>query len=126
MDLMVCRLIKGRPIQFKVREEPSLEFVETDPEKVHQILAHLLTNAVKFTEKGEISLEIRPRLENGNPFAEFSVLDTGIGVNQEDQDIIFEEFRQLDGTSKVGSRKINNLQTKLSDFCPTLLIPMPS
>jgi len=99
MDLMVRRLIKGRPIQFKLPEEPSLEFVETDLEKVHQILAHLLTNAVKFTEKGEISLEIRPRLENGDSFAEFSVSDTGIGVNQDDQDIIFEEFRQLDGTS---------------------------
>ena len=81
MDLMVSRLIKGRPIQFKMREEPSLEFVETDPEKLHQVLAHLLTNAVKFTEKGEISLEFRRRFENGNPFAEFSVLDTGIGVN---------------------------------------------
>ncbi len=99
MDLMVRKLIKGRPIQFKLSEEPSLEFVETDLEKVHQILAHLLTNAVKFTEKGEISLEIRPRLENGDSFAEFSVSDTGIGVNQDDQDIIFEEFRQLDGTS---------------------------
>ena len=48
MDLMVRRLIKGRPIQFKLPEEPSLEFVETDLEKVHQILAHLLTNAVKL------------------------------------------------------------------------------
>ena len=99
LETMTKRLIKGRPIRLRVQIEPLLDVIETDPKKLQQILMQLLTNALKFTEKGEIALEMKSRLENGNVFVEISVSDTGIGINKRDQEVIFEEFRQLDGSS---------------------------
>ena len=54
---------------------------------------------MKFTERGEIALEIKPHGGKGRDFIEISVSDTGIGISKCDQEIIFEEFRQLDGSS---------------------------
>ncbi|MEK6563206.1 MAG: ATP-binding protein, partial [Candidatus Binatota bacterium] len=87
------------PIQFRVQIEPLLEVIETDAKKLQQILMQLLTNALKFTEKGEIALKMKSCLEKDAPFVEISVSDTGIGISKRDQDLIFEEFRQLDGSS---------------------------
>ncbi len=99
LEMMTKRLLQGRPIRFRVQVEPPLEVIETDPKKLQQILMHLLTNALKFTEQGEITLAMRSRLEEGDAFVEVSVSDTGIGISKRDQEVIFEEFRQLDGSS---------------------------
>lgn len=64
----------------------------TDPFKLRQILNNLLTNAIKFTSEG--SIEIGFTLES-NQVCIF-VRDTGIGIRQQQQDIIFERFRQVD------------------------------
>jgi signal transduction histidine kinase len=55
----------------------------------------LLGNSVKFTEKGLISLTVSYR----NEHFYFDVSDTGIGIKKEDQKIIFDEFRQIDGSA---------------------------
>lgn len=70
--------------------------VNTDRGRVTQILINLLGNAIKFTEKGKVELivSITP-----DKMLRFSVTDTGIGISAENQKVIFEEFRQLDGTS---------------------------
>ncbi len=60
----------------------------------------LLTNALKFTEKGKIDLTLRGVTENGRNFLEIAVADTGIGIKNEDQELIFDDFRQLDGSSR--------------------------
>ena len=99
LEMMTKRLLQGRPIRFRVQVEPLLEVIETDPKKLQQILMHLLTNALKFTEQGEITLAMRSRLEEEDAFVEVSVSDTGIGISKRDQEVIFEEFRQLDGSS---------------------------
>lgn len=99
LEMMTTRLIKGRPIRFRLQIEPPLDVMETDPKKLQQILMQLLTNALKFTEKGEIALEMKSRFDNGDAFVEICVSDTGIGISKRDQDVIFEEFRQLDGSS---------------------------
>lgn len=99
LEMMATRLIKGRPIRLRVQIEPLLEVIETDPKKLQQILMQLLTNALKFTERGEIALEMRSRSDEGAAFVEISVSDTGIGISKRDQEVIFEEFRQLDGSS---------------------------
>ncbi|MFQ5851604.1 MAG: ATP-binding protein [Candidatus Binatia bacterium] len=96
---MARRLLKERPIKFRSQIDSALDTIRTDGKKLQQILTHLLTNALKFTRRGEISLDIRSMSEGGHEFVEFSVSDTGIGINQRDQGIIFEEFRQLDGSS---------------------------
>lgn len=99
LEMMARRLIKERPIRFRGYVDASLGVVETDPKKLYQILTHLLTNALKFTERGEIAIEAAPFYEEGAESLTIAVSDTGIGISREDQEIIFEEFRQLDGSS---------------------------
>ena len=67
----------------------------TDRQRLDQILKNLLSNAFKFTEKG--SIEIRLYRHSGGEIA-FEVRDSGIGIPKEQQKIIFEAFRQADGT----------------------------
>jgi signal transduction histidine kinase len=57
---------------------------------------HFLTNAIKFTEKGEITVGVRQVLDKGAPFIECWMADTGIGISKQDQEAIFEDFRQLE------------------------------
>src|SRR5262249_14691227 len=66
----------------------------TDEAKVAQILRNLISNALKFTESGEVRVTARHRPEDG--LAIFSVRDTGIGIAPEDQARIFEEFAQVE------------------------------
>jgi signal transduction histidine kinase len=99
LELMTQRLIRQRPIQFGIHIESAIDTIESDGQKLQQILAQLLTNALKFTEKGKIDLSIRETAEADAKFLEIAVADTGIGIKREDQDVIFEDFRQLDGSS---------------------------
>ncbi|MCH8686570.1 response regulator [Sphingosinicellaceae bacterium A1X5R2] len=69
--------------------------IETDPQRVEQVLRNFLSNAVKFTEKGEVTL-MAGRTADGR--LAFTVRDTGIGIPAEQQEVIFDAFRQADGT----------------------------
>jgi two-component system sensor histidine kinase/response regulator len=74
--------------------------VRGDPGRLRQVLVNLSSNAVKFTEHGEVV--IRAELEERNrdkAVVRFSVSDTGIGIPKEKQRVIFETFRQADGTT---------------------------
>ena len=73
--------------------------VEGDPHRLRQILANLLTNAVKFTAGGEISVTVQPDREHGPEHIRFQVKDTGIGVAPERHAHIFEEFTQEDSST---------------------------
>ncbi|HXV79912.1 MAG TPA: ATP-binding protein [Candidatus Binatia bacterium] len=99
LEMMTQRLIRERPIQFGITVESAIDTIESDPQKLQQILVQLLTNALKFTEKGRIDLTIQAINENGKDFLKIAVADTGIGIKREDQEVIFEDFRQLDGSS---------------------------
>ncbi|MGH7826065.1 MAG: ATP-binding protein [Candidatus Binatia bacterium] len=99
LELMTQRLIRGRPIEFKIGIESDIETIHSDPKKLQEILAQLLTNALKFTERGEIEVKLRTTSEKGRAFLEIVVSDTGIGIDPKDQATIFEAFRQLDGSS---------------------------
>lgn len=99
LELMTQRLIRERPIQFGIHLESAIDTIESDSQKLQQILLELVTNALKFTEKGKIDLSIRETAEADERFLEIAVADTGIGIKREDQDVIFEDFRQLDGSS---------------------------
>jgi signal transduction histidine kinase len=86
---------KDRP--YKVRALcPTRVVIKTDAAKVKQILTNLVSNAIKFTEHGSVTVEVRPADDGGCAIA---VRDTGIGIRPEDQQVIFEEFRQVDGSS---------------------------
>ncbi|MFZ1518922.1 MAG: response regulator [Ignavibacteriaceae bacterium] len=70
--------------------------INTDRGRISQVLINLVGNAVKFTSKGNIELSVSL---NQDHMLMFSVSDTGIGISAEDKAVIFEEFRQLDGTT---------------------------
>ncbi|MCU1751249.1 response regulator [Pseudomonas sp. 6D_7.1_Bac1] len=68
----------------------------TDRQRLEQVLKNLLSNAVKFTEKGAVSLTVTEHPGGGIAFI---VRDSGIGIANDQQDRIFEAFRQVDGTT---------------------------
>ena len=95
--------------------------METDIQRLNQILKNLLSNAFKFTEKGEVCLKIteahktwKPgniNLDKAKKVIAFSITDTGIGIPQEKQSIIFEAFQQAEGST---SRKYGGTGLGLS------------
>jgi signal transduction histidine kinase/HAMP domain-containing protein len=93
-------LLKDGRVRFVKDIHPDLPPLNTDRDKLKQILLNLLSNAAKFTEKGEI--KVAAWQENGN--VKLIVSDTGIGMKKEALDHIFEEFRQAEKTtaSKYG------------------------
>jgi len=70
-------------------------YIRTDRAKILQVLINLLSNAIKFTDRGSVKLEVSAPKDDR---LEFKIIDSGIGISEEDQKIIFEEFRQVDGT----------------------------
>jgi len=77
------------------RPERDME-VRTDRRALSQILINLANNGIKFTEKGSVKVRLGERVENGQQLAEISVLDTGIGIREEDQAKLFQAFQQMD------------------------------
>jgi signal transduction histidine kinase len=78
---------------------PAVRRITSDRRRVEQILLNLLTNAIKFTERGEVTLtaEITPSTRPiPHPTVRISVADTGIGIKRENLDKLFQPFRQLD------------------------------
>ncbi|MEB3281929.1 MAG: ATP-binding protein [Lyngbya sp.] len=78
--------------QLKVNYSRDLGLMHTDFGKFQKILHHLLENALKFTEEGEIELTVRRQ----GDWIEFSVTDSGIGISIEQQHCLFEAFTQAD------------------------------
>ena len=74
---------------------PDVEYVEADRMRFRQIFYNIVSNAIKFTEKGGITIDVRMNDEN---FLLVSVQDTGIGIKPENIHVVFEQFRQIDGS----------------------------
>ena len=85
---------KKLELQFRITPNTP-ESIETDPTRLHQVLRNLLSNALKFTEAGGVTLEISATRDQ----IQFAVRDTGIGIPASQQQLIFEAFRQADGAS---------------------------
>ena len=77
--------------------DPAVGTIRGDERKVKQVLLNLLSNAVKFTPEGG-PITVAAGITNG--FAQISVTDTGIGIAPEDQEAVFEEFRQVGKSEK--------------------------
>ncbi len=93
-------------LALRVEVEEGIDCLETNPMKVHQILLNLLSNALKFTEKGEVIISARRMISSdthGDRVA-LAVKDSGIGIPVDIQERIFEPFYQADGsyTRKFG------------------------
>jgi signal transduction histidine kinase/DNA-binding response OmpR family regulator len=87
---------KGLALQIEADALAPSQLV-VDSQRLQQILKNLLANAVKFTEHGKVSLHVRAA---GNGRIRFEVCDTGIGIAREQLDVIFEAFRQADGSTR--------------------------
>jgi CheY-like chemotaxis protein len=76
------------------------DYVVGDAVRVRQVVVNLLGNAIKFTNQGEVALEIQRRASRDNEVElHFIIRDTGIGIAQEKQKLIFEAFSQADSTT---------------------------
>jgi PAS domain S-box-containing protein len=92
-------LAEGKHLQFEVDLPGHEILVQTDRRSLTQILINLTNNAIKFTEKGKVRLELRERRENGRTSAEIRVIDTGLGIREEDKPKLFQAFMQVDSSS---------------------------
>lgn len=91
---------KNKGIEFNINIENDLaKTIETDRLRLDQVLRNLLSNAIKFTRQGSVELNIKQDPKNQD-LVIFSVKDTGIGIPQEKQMVIFEAFQQADGSTQ--------------------------
>jgi signal transduction histidine kinase len=91
------QIAQDRGLQFAITIDPAAPAtIRTDMPRVKQVLKNLLANAFKFTKTGGVTLRIAP---DAPGWTAFSVADTGIGIPEDKQQLIFEAFRQADGTT---------------------------
>jgi HAMP domain-containing protein/signal transduction histidine kinase/DNA-binding response OmpR family regulator len=113
---------EAKHLRFAIDMDENLpDLIETDSQRLNQILKNLLSNSFKFTEKGEVGLKIykadnnwktkNPSLEAAETVIAFEISDTGIGISKEKQNIIFEAFQQAEGST---SRKYGGTGLGLS------------
>jgi CheY-like chemotaxis protein/anti-sigma regulatory factor (Ser/Thr protein kinase) len=86
-------------IDFHSKLQNNNSLVYADDIKLKQVLTNLITNALKFTEEGSVSLNCKIVKQEGKDFILFIVSDTGIGISKANQPVIFERFRQVDFTT---------------------------
>ena len=99
-------LASEKALHFTVELDPALpEILHTDEQRLQQVLRNLMSNAVKFTDEGEVALRIRPvaatemkgdALRTAPAQVAFEVADTGIGIATDKLSVIFEAFQQAD------------------------------
>jgi PAS domain S-box-containing protein len=92
---LVEPMVKRKRLAFEVRVPDTPLLCTSDAGKVRQIVLNLLSNAVKFTELGSIVVEVRV----AHDVASLEVSDTGLGIQANDQDRIFDPFVQVDASS---------------------------
>jgi signal transduction histidine kinase len=85
-------LLQRKTVKLIVEVDPTLARITCDKRRIRQVLLNLLSNAAKFTEEGSISL----RAQNVADTILFTVADTGPGVKQEDQGLLFQPFQQTE------------------------------
>jgi CheY-like chemotaxis protein len=122
LDRTFRQVAIDKGLNFIIEFSPELpESIYTDSKRVQQVLKNLLSNAFKFTERGEVRLRVfiansgwsrdNEKLNHATTVLGFAISDTGIGIAPEKQKIIFEAFQQADGTT---SRKYGGTGLGLS------------
>jgi PAS domain S-box-containing protein len=89
-------LAEGKGLDFSVKAPTGSVRVDSDRRILSQILINLTNNAIKFTDKGKIRIELGTRPVNGHSLATIDVIDTGVGIRPEDKEKLFQAFQQVD------------------------------
>jgi len=118
---------KDKGIVFDVEFDQRIPFcVKGDNFRLSQVLNNLISNAIKFTQTGSVKLKVEMTEDNGTTFgARFSVIDTGIGIPQEKQEKIFEQFTQADSdtTRLYGGTGLGlSISTKLVELMGSTIL----
>ncbi len=92
INSLMITMLNQKELEFNIKLSNDVDEIYADPIRIKQILTNLLNNAVKFTLKGSITLEVLDE----DDFWIFSVKDTGIGIAEKDKDLIFKEFQRID------------------------------
>ena len=122
MERTFRQLAADKGLEFNVEFDSKLpQTIRTDEKRLQQVVLNLLSNAFKFTSKGGVTLKIdcatkgwsasHPVLNSAERAIEIAVTDTGIGIPEDKQKLIFEAFQQADGTT---SRKYGGTGLGLS------------
>ena len=91
---------KEKNIDFNIQIDENVPgMIDTDKMRLEQVLKNLVSNALKFTKTGSVNLRVIPAA-NKKGYIDFSVIDTGIGIPADKQDLIFEAFQQADGSTR--------------------------
>ena len=95
---MVLFKAQDKGLDFTVEVDPEIpDELEGDEVRIRQIFTNLLNNAVKYTDKGSVTLKVRcKKIETGRIHLIISVWDTGIGIKEEDKSMLFERFERFD------------------------------
>ena len=97
--LALAPLAETKGVRFDVQLPREEIAVRTDRRALHQIVINLANNAIKYTERGAVDIELaRPR-ENGRLLTDIRVTDTGVGIREEDQVKLFQAFTQIDAST---------------------------
>lgn len=100
MNSLFGPMAKEKHVDFSIHIDKALPGqIETDKMRLEQILKNLISNSLKFTNKGFITLAVYPDPEEQN-MVNFSVKDSGIGIPADKQELIFEAFQQADGSTR--------------------------
>ena len=113
-SMMVTQAV-DKGLEFKVVKGEGLPSqMHTDPARLRQCLINLLSNAIKFTHEGHVYVNVNLKKVNGQCYIRFDVEDTGIGIPDDKQDMIFDSFTQSDGstTRKYGGTGLGLAITK--------------
>jgi CheY-like chemotaxis protein len=90
--------VKSKNVRLIAELPPRMGAIDTDPGKLRQVLINLVGNAIKFTERGRVTVRVETDPADGRPLA-LDVIDTGIGIPADKLHTIFEAFQQGDAST---------------------------
>lgn len=92
---LLMPVAQKKNLYLKSTVNPNTVMARLDKRLFHSIITNLVNNAIKYTDKGGVKIEVNLVNSGGKNYAMISVIDTGIGIAKEDQETIFDEFRQV-------------------------------